>query len=566
MTTTYENELAAFGDTAELPDPATPAGEAMRWWLSRVQQMTYVGPRNELPSGPAASVLRGRELIAETAGRWAFAIRGPHIGADTALRRNLWALVRVALDLYAPAALDRGSAIRLAVGDETAPSEIDVRHGANRSEHRLVLVDDHTIVLRPDAALQTFAGDASPRGHRDGPIEVITTVVGGAPPITLTTLSAAQLLTAVRANDLRQQLDPILVWLRTLAVGRDALERAYARDPHPVLLKRMADLARDVGNLRLASTIDEVVSAHNRSQLSRTLTRVGREFIVPRYIVASPPASSPWLERHRARIARALDAVEALVRTRRPAVVPASADVTLAFARAAKADDTYHSTTIEGYYITPDEVQAVLQGRPYGGRTPQEIERLMALKGYAQAFDWTLARIRESAPPLAMPMLSESLLLDLFVELWGPSLDAGIVEVPALRAWRTHPVQIKGSAYVPPAAEKLSALMTQYVAQLSGADVSPLTRAIVGHWQFVHIHPFRDGNGRIARLLMNYVLGAAGLPWTTIRVEERLQYFATLERAHVHDDVVPFATFIADAIDRASVARSVAIGSRLPVS
>ena len=54
--------------------------------------------------------------------------------------------------------------------------------------------------------------------------------------------------------------------------------------------------------------------------------------------------------------------------------------------------------------------------------------------------------------------------------------------------------------------------------------------------------------------MMNYLLGAAGLPWTTIRAEERAPYFAALERAHVREDIVPFAEFIARAVERSRVA------------
>ena len=46
-------------------------------------------------------------------------------------------------------------------------------------------------------------------------------------------------------------------------------------------------------------------------------------------------------------------------------------------------------------------------------------------------------------------------------------------------------------------------------------------RAVAGHWLFAYIHPHRDGNGRIARFLMNAMLGSGGNPWTVMRVEYR---------------------------------------------
>lgn len=346
-------------------------------------------------------------------------------------------------------------------------------------------------------------------------------------------------------------MDTIVVWLRTLFLGRTALERAFALNPRALLMRRMGDLARDAGNVRLADTIDEVVHAQSRARITRSNTGVGQRFVVPPYVADRPAAATPWLERHRVRLARAIETVSTLLETRDAAMPRLEATEILTVARAAKAEDTYHSTTIEGYRITREEVQAVIAGKSYQGRSPADTERLMALKGYAQAFDWTLVRIRDAKPPVPRPQLTEAFILDLFVELWAPSVDAGVVTAPELRDWRNHAVQINGSDHVPAAWEKLRGLMTQFVTQLNEADVGPLTRAVVGHWAFVHLHPFKDGNGRVSRLLMNYLLGSAGLPWTTIRAEERPQYFAALERAHIHEDIAPFAEFIASAVDRA---------------
>jgi Fic family protein len=297
------------------------------------------------------------------------------------------------------------------------------------------------------------------------------------------------------------------------------------------------------------------VSSHSHHEISRTHTRVGKDIIVPRYIITQPPASSPWLERHRVRLEHAIETVDALLAPREATLQRLNAATILRTARAAKLEDTYHSTTIEGYRVTRDEVRAVIAGRAYQGRTPEEIERLMALTGYAQAFDWVLGKIRDAGERGKRPNLTDTFILDLFLELWRPSVDAGVVDAPALRAWRTQPVQIHGSTHVPPAPEKVGGLITQFVTQLNAADIGPLSRAILAHWNFVNIHPFKDGNGRTARLLMNYLLGIAGLPWTTIRVEERARYFAALEQAHTHGNLVPFATFIADAVERVDMIR-----------
>jgi Fic family protein len=76
-------------------------------------------------------------------------------------------------------------------------------------------------------------------------------------------------------------------------------------------------------------------------------------------------------------------------------------------------------------------------------------------------------------------------------------------------------------------------------------------RAVLGHWMFGYIHPYPDGNGRMARFLMNAMLASGGYPWTVIEVGDRTAYLSALDRASIELDIQPFVKFIA-----ASVARS----------
>lgn len=64
-----------------------------------------------------------------------------------------------------------------------------------------------------------------------------------------------------------------------------------------------------------------------------------------------------------------------------------------------------------------------------------------------------------------------------------------------------------------------------------------------------HIHPYPDGNGRMARFLMNAMLGSGGYPWTVVRVEDRNAYLAALDRASIDADIRPFTTFIAERVN-----------------
>lgn len=75
-------------------------------------------------------------------------------------------------------------------------------------------------------------------------------------------------------------------------------------------------------------------------------------------------------------------------------------------------------------------------------------------------------------------------------------------------------------------------------------DLDPVARALLVHLEFVTIHPFMDGNGRIGRLLMNHALLTAGLPWVTIRSDERVPFFKSIEKAQVDDEIGPFVEFL----------------------
>ena len=79
---------------------------------------------------------------------------------------------------------------------------------------------------------------------------------------------------------------------------------------------------------------------------------------------------------------------------------------------------------------------------------------------------------------------------------------------------------------------------------------------VLGHFVFVYIHPYSDGNGRIARFIMNLMLASGGYPWTVVPVERRAEYMQVLETASVKQDIVPFTQFLASLLESKSPAAS----------
>jgi Fic family protein len=70
-------------------------------------------------------------------------------------------------------------------------------------------------------------------------------------------------------------------------------------------------------------------------------------------------------------------------------------------------------------------------------------------------------------------------------------------------------------------------------------------RVVMGHFIFVYIHPYFDGNGRMGRFIMNLMMASGGYPWTVVPVERRDDYMQALEAASVGQDIVPFTKFLA---------------------
>jgi Fic family protein len=79
---------------------------------------------------------------------------------------------------------------------------------------------------------------------------------------------------------------------------------------------------------------------------------------------------------------------------------------------------------------------------------------------------------------------------------------------------------------------------------LLGDEPEASVRVVLGHFFFVYIHPYMDGNGRIGRFLMNTMMASGGYPWTIIPVEKRAEYMAALESASVDKDIRPFTVFL----------------------
>lgn len=199
---------------------------------------------------------------------------------------------------------------------------------------------------------------------------------------------------------------------------------------------------------------------------------------------------------------------------------------------------TYTSNAIEGNTLTRHETAVVLEkGLTVGGKSLKEH---LEATNHAQALDFVQTLIQKKPKQLtASHILSiHNLVLK------------GIDDVNAGH-YRTVPVRISGAAVVLPNPRKIPDLMDEFQEwMVAPSDLHPVAFAGEAHYRLVTIHPFVDGNGRTARLLMNMLLMMAGYPPAIIRKRDRLAYIGALEKAQLGGARTEFDTIIAKAVDR----------------
>ena len=217
----------------------------------------------------------------------------------------------------------------------------------------------------------------------------------------------------------------------------------------------------------------------------------------------------------------------------------------LAMMDATYVKDSYHSLSIEGYKITEGLLERVRSGdwNPEKDAEDKERRDALAARGYYQAYELLKQGVADCFSGQSPAQLYVKGHQDWHFQLFEPCIRAGIVKASDLVGYRRHQVYIRNSMHTPlnpdavlDAMSTLSDLMTE--------EDNALVRAILGHFFFVYIHPYMDGNGRTARFVMNSQLVTTGYLWVVIPVERREEYMAALEKASVGEDVEPFVRFV----------------------
>jgi len=234
-----------------------------------------------------------------------------------------------------------------------------------------------------------------------------------------------------------------------------------------------------------------------------------------------------------------------------PPGLPANRDAYLKSIDEIYTKDAYNSLSIEGYTVSLALIEQVRAGNwnPDSIEADRQQRDALAARGYWQAFQNVKANVAQVINGANPGQLVRASHRDWYREMFQPCAVAGLINIAALAGYRNDAVYLRRSRHVPPRWESVRDAMPALFDLLEN-EPSPAVRAVLGHWLFGYVHPYPDGNGRIARFLMNTMLASGGYPWTVIRVEDRDAYLAALENASINTDIRPFATFIAESMNR----------------
>lgn len=207
-----------------------------------------------------------------------------------------------------------------------------------------------------------------------------------------------------------------------------------------------------------------------------------------------------------------------------------SAQVWESFEKSFAVEYAHHSTAIEGNTLTLIQTKLILEdGISVGGKPLREIYEVA---NHAKAFAYVKACVAQGKA------LDEAVTKDIHALLMENILTGGV--------YRNVAVRISGAGHKPPPPSEMYRQIKAFFADLPyKTDLSAIELAAWTHAEFVRIHPFEDGNGRTARMLMNYQLMAQNFLPVFVAKENRLEYFEALEAWAVDGDLRPFADMIA---------------------
>ena len=215
-------------------------------------------------------------------------------------------------------------------------------------------------------------------------------------------------------------------------------------------------------------------------------------------------------------------------------------------------DWNYHSNHLEGNSLTYGETKALIlfnitaQGKP--------LKDHIEITGHDEAIKWIEDIVKQKRPltenfirSIHQLLLKEPYEVDALTPSGEPTKKQ--VKVGEYKSTPNHVKTKTGEIFRFATPEETPArmmdLVNWYKSKIENKDVEPILLASEFHYKFIRIHPFDDGNGRTARILMNFILMRFGYPPVIIKTEDKENYYAVLRLADV-GKITPFVEYIAE--------------------
>ena len=196
---------------------------------------------------------------------------------------------------------------------------------------------------------------------------------------------------------------------------------------------------------------------------------------------------------------------------------------------------TYNSNAIEGNTLSLGETRLVIErGITVGGKSLREH---LEAKNHIEAIRLLEDIVKKKEP-----------LKEFTIHLLHGTIMKGIGEAGRFRQTQ---VRIGGAIFQPPLPSEIPRFIGEYISYINKNpdNLNPVELAALAHYRLVYIHPYADGNGRVARLLMNLFLMQRGFPPAVILNAERKRYLAYLMEAD-KGNLAPFVGFVAKSVNR----------------
>ncbi len=198
---------------------------------------------------------------------------------------------------------------------------------------------------------------------------------------------------------------------------------------------------------------------------------------------------------------------------------------------------TYNSNAIEGSTFTLAETKVLLEdGITVGGKTMKEHFEII---GHAEAIYYVEDIVKNNIKLSEQEIKNIHSLVTKGIENINPG------------QYRTVPVFISGAEHIPPQPYMINPEMEKLMLWYKNSnDLHPIEKSSILHGEFVKIHPFLDGNGRTARLLLNFELMKNHYLPIIIEKNERNIYYETLEKGSLTKDWTEFIKFVKEKCEK----------------